>query len=385
MVLSSGTTSNIEEMKTPMIQFFSFEKVIGLPLFYLFLITSTGHAQVCDSETISKVIFTDLTDRNSALTSSIDLLGDANITPLGTSLTSSSPGSYGGIFFKSAMDFQGTGGFSLKFGIQSIPDASQTGTWEAVVTSKFNREVLPPPFSIGTDSSGRSGWSRKNALVIEIDTFDSGVLENDDNSNHVMVFLSGSEICSTVAPFSIGSGSKHLVWIDYDGFSTQLQIRIGKSGQATKPSSPTLVCNLDIWSRIPISSATYVGFTAYTPESASGAIHRIVDTLAIADAYRPYDDPDCSSYARCAPRLSEVPECVRIENKNKGRCVLVTCDADGYVWDVSGTLCCAFIEKGSWVLQGDILPGTLENGNEVSCKQARKMVAYLTNSENCLF
>lgn len=342
------------------------------------------HAQTCNSETVSEVIFSDLTILNSAYTSSVRLAGDASISTAGTALTSLISESFGGLFFNSPTDFQGSGGFSLKFSISASGLSSGVGTWEAVIASESARAILPPPFGPSYGANGLSGWSRSNALVIELDTVDSGPIEQDDGAPHVAVFLSGTRQCTTNLPFQLNPGSTYTIWVDYNGFTTTLETRVGAAGSTARPTNPTLSCVIDIWSTLSITTSTYVGFTAYGPsDSLTSAIHYLNAPIAIADAYRPYDGGSCISYARCALRESNAPQCVQDDVNGDGLCEIVICAAEGYVWDVSGEFCCAFIEKGAWIISAEAGQGPFPVGQLVPCIQTRRIVAYRTDESNC--
>lgn len=361
-----------------------FEKALPIILLIISTDIAQSHGQACNSDAISKVIFTDLTSLNAALVASVDVYGDASVTDSGMRLTNNREGSYGGIFLKAPLDFQGTGGFSLKFGIEAqLSPTPTTGTWELIITTPFSKEVLPAPFGTGSSSHGRAGWSRRNALVIEIDTYDSGIQEQDQNSNHIMVLISGSQICTGFSPPSLSAGGRHVVWVDYDGFATLLQIRIGNAGSSIRPVDATLSCAVDIWGLIPISSANQIGFAAYSDPKSSGSEHFVVDILALADAYRPYDSPKCESYAFCAARNTDTMQCVRASRGPIAMCEVEICDPNGFVWDVTGTSCCAFVEKGAWVVSPTAGEGPFEVGLPVACFQKRKILAYLSRSENC--
>lgn len=363
------------------------EEPTWLLTIYIFIFCSIPsiRAQICNSDSISNVLFLDLTYLNSALAASIELYADANITSSTIQLTTDSPGSYGGIFMKSPMEFQGTGGFSLKFGIMSKPPAAESsGTWEVVITNLINKEVLPPPFAPGFTSNGRSGWSRRDALVIEIDSTHSISSEQDSTSNHIMVSVSESKICTGVAPASLSTGEKHLIWVDYDGFATVLHIRVGAMGAGSRPIEATLSCVVDIWGLLSISSTNQIGFTAYSDSKNPGTEHSLVDVLALSDAYRPYDDSKCESYSRCAPRSTDFMQCVRSDFGTSGMCEVVQCDPNGFVWDVMGSMCCAFVEKSSLVVSPSAGVGPFDIGELVPCVQERKVLAYSASGADCL-
>lgn len=348
--------------------------ILFLFLTFLPSLISTVRSQTCDAS-ISEILIEDLTSLNSAYTTQI-LSTDVQITTAGTFLTTTTAANHGGFFFSNPTDFQGTGGFSLKFTIQNS-DLTGTGdAWEVIVASPSNLAFLPPPFATGS-SFGNSGWSRSNAFVVELDAHDSGTAEDDDNANHVAMYLSGTRICRNTLSNSLASGDRYVVWLDYNGFATRAEFRISAPNDASRPTNPTLSCDLDIWSTLDIAASNHVGFSAYNPITISGAEHRLVDSISIADGYKPYDLDDCASYAKCAEK--SVPGlCVQAEGYNK--CSVFACNS-GWVWDVSGSSCCAFVEKTTFTIANSVT--TYAVGDLVDCEETRRIVAYVTTADKC--
>ncbi|PXF41869.1 hypothetical protein BWQ96_08404 [Gracilariopsis chorda] len=348
-------------------------------IFILLLAITLPHlanAQQCSSA-ISEIIFTDLSALNSAYTSDATLSGDASIGVTGTELTTAAAGSYGGFFF-SATDFQATGGFSLKFSTQSNDSSQGVGdAFEVIIAASTNQNFFAPPFADGTTAFGQAAWSRQNAFVVEFDSYNSGTDEQDVSSSHIAIYLSGAEICKTNTAFSFGDGTQHTVWLDYNGFATQAYVRVSTDG--TRPTTATLDCDVDIWNVLNINSAHAVGFSAYNPPDQTGALHTLVGSISIADGYRPYDDDNCASYDRCSSRSTSS---LCLEGVSATTCQIVQCDT-GFVWDVSGGNCCAFVEKEAWEVSGSVDVSTLRVGDSVACVQTRKIIAYLTDQSNC--
>ncbi|KAI0559048.1 Concanavalin A-like lectin/glucanase [Gracilaria domingensis] len=349
-----------------------------IPAFLLILsvLLHRAVAQQC-SAAISEVIFTDLTSLNSAYTSDASFSGQASVNLQGTVLTTAAVASFGGFFF-SATDFQATGGFSLKFSIRSNDSSQGVGdSFEAIIAASNSQSFSAPPYAEGNSAFGQAGWSRQNAFVVEFDSYDSGADEQDSSASHVAIYLAGTEICKTDTSFVFGDGSQYTVWLDYNGFATQAYVRISADG--TRPTNAVLDCDVDIWNILNINTAHSVGFSAYNPSDQTGALHSLVDSISIADGYKPYDDDNCASYDRCSLRSTSA---LCIENIAGTTCQVVQCEP-GYVWDVSGSSCCAFVEREAYVISGGIDVSTLQVGDSVACQVTRKIVAYLTDESNC--
>lgn len=333
-------------------------------------------AQICVS---SEVIFSDITSINSAYTSQISLAGNANVDRTDTSLTTTASDSFGGFFFNSPTDFTGPGGFSVKFTIQSTDTSVGVGdVWEFIVAGSSNLDLVPPPYAPGSGNEGLSGWSRRNAFVVEFDSLNSGGTEQDSSTNHVAMYLAGTEQCTTDVSFSFASGNQYTVWVDYSGFAAKAEVRVSTANDATRPTSATLSCDVDIWSTLDISAANHVGFMAYNP-SRGGAEHSLVDSLSVADSYNPYDADTCAVYANCAQKTVDG---LCLTPQDSSNCLLSDCSA-GYIWDVTGTDCCAFIEKSTWGLSDSAGSGPFSAGQVVACEQVQRTIAFLTTSDDC--
>lgn len=343
---------------------------------YLALPLRVTLAQTCVS---SQVIFSDLTSINSAYTSQISLSGNANVDSSDTSLTTTAADSFGGFFFASPTDFTGPGGFSVKFAIQSTDTSAGPGdVWEFIVAGSSNLDIVSPPYSAGSGNEGLSGWSRRNAFVVEFDSLNSGTGEQDESTNHVAIYLAGDEQCKTDVAFSFASGDKYTVWVDYSGFASKAEVRVGGANDDTRPTSATLSCDVDIWSTMDISTANHVGFMAYNP-STGGAEHSLVDSLSVADSYNPYDFDSCSVYGSCSQKNVDA---LCLTPQTSSTCLLADCSA-GYIWDLSGTDCCAFVEKATWALSDSAGSGPFSAGDTVACEQVQRTIAFLTTPDQC--
>lgn len=352
------------------------------PLLLFLYVLPSAIAQVCDFNTVTVTTFANLTTEDPTFTNAITLLGDATISTAAISLTTTSPTSYGAFFLNNPTSFQATGAFSLKFTLSTLATAAASGAWELIITTAANRSIAPPPYAPGAAANAVAGWSRLGALVVEFDSSNSGSSEQDDSASHLAVFLSGVRQCTTDLIVPPATTGEQTVWIDYDGFSTRLDIRIGTAGSDVRPTATTLSCVIDIWSTLDISTAHHIGFAAYNNGVTSGAAHALMGPITIIDAYRPLDTSDCAAYAKCAPRTTNTPLCLLDDFDLDGSCLLLQCN-EGHVWDVSGSSCCAFVEKGAWVATDAAGPGPFVPGQFLQCEQKRRIVGYLTTSNNC--
>lgn len=265
-----------------------------------------------------------------------------------------------------------------------LQSSSSAGdAWEAIVAGTARDEFasapflasLPPPYSSG-DSAGIAGWSRSTAFVVEFDAFDSGTDENDLDSSHVAMYLSGVEVCKLSVGVDLSSGDRYTVWLDFDGFATTAAVRLSSANGDARPGSSTLECVVDIWGTLAIDKNAHVGFAAYNPLDEPGTIHRLVDGISIADGFKPYDLDDCASYAKCSAKTQSG---LCVSSRNDGNCDVIACSG-GWMWDVAGDECCAFFERTSFVVADNVV---LAEGQVVPCTQSRSTIAYLTTADRC--
>lgn len=356
-----------------------------LPVLLLFAVAVSQFSQgavgqVCDDTSISKIVYSEVSQNNLLFGPAINISGAGQIATTGTQLTTVAAGSYGGLFFKSRTTFQGPGGFSLKFSLQAKEVTGSGDAWELIIAGANSTSVLAPPYGVNQSSFGLSGWSRYNALVVEFDSFNSSTAEADTTTlDHISVFLAGTEQCVQNMPvnFSFDDGNLYTMWVDYIGFQSQLDIFISSGSPSNRPATPTMRCTVDIWGVLNIDEPYFVGFAAYNPPTTVGVAHYLVGSISIADAYRPVDNEDCAAYASCSEKVGNTL-CVTPVPETTNLCAVRECPTT-YVWSVTGTPeCCAFIEKGSYTPTGEVI-----QGRNVTCEMRRRTISFLVDSSNC--
>ena len=336
--------------------------------------------QFCNDYTVSRIIYAEITTSSPIFRPEIELYGDATVLSSHTRLTKAGAGSFGGFFLAAPTEFQGPGGFSVKFTLKSIGGGGGGGggdAWELII-ARGNAAVLPAPFGIGTSAHGKSGWSRREALVIEFDARNSGSGEKDSSENHISVFLDGAEQCESKISSDFDDGQKRTVWVDYIGFKSTLEVFLSSPNSSKRPSSPTLRCSIDVWAKLNINQRYHVGFAAYNSPNAAGVEHTLVDGISVSDAYRPFDARYCAVYAPCRA-VDDQKLCIIPIGNNI--CELQRCDTK-YVWDVTGDRCCGFIEKASWVVKGNVT-NFYEEGHQAPCVQDRKTISFTADDRFC--
>jgi len=150
-------------------------------------------------------------------------------------------------------------------------------------------------FVVQTVSSGVGGMGGgigylgiPNSLGVEFDTWNNGSGSGDPDGNHVN-FDYGGSFSSTASAVSISprmnDGDIWYAWIDYNGNSHVLELRLGLS--PSRPGSPLLAQTVDLPSILG-SPNVFAGFT-----SGTGAAVGNHDVLAweFRDDYAPIPEP----------------------------------------------------------------------------------------------
>lgn len=340
-------------------------------------------AQNCDTTGITTLVVADVSTISSDSTAT--LVGAATAQALsGIELTTAVSGSFGGLFLNNPTAFQGPGGFSIKFSIQNTGTANHGGAWEFIIAESSNRAFSSPPFASPAASNGLSGWSRKNSFVVEFDIRDSGTPEQDTSSDHISVFLAGAEqmVCKHGLPAgtSFGSGTQYTIWIDYSGFNTNLEIRYG-TDSSTRPTAAATSCSVNVWGTLDISNSHYIGFGAYNDASgdADATVLSLTESLSAVDARRPIDGATCAIFDKCS-RKSVNGLCSPLNDASASTCTLVACGT-ACQWDLSGSRCCAFVERGGW--QATDSTAANQAGDVVSCSLIRNTILQEVDDNLC--
>lgn len=194
-----------------------------------------------------------------------------------SSMSSSHSSGVGRAFFKYPIRFldfstNNVASFSCKFSFRIDPSAPYCAFGDGLAFL-----ITSNPGSVSL-SDGYMGMpvmnSRDSFLAVEFDTSFNGNL-GDINGNHVSVDLNSVLSVASVDSLSRGidfkSGRKMSVWIEYSHSENMIRVWVGYFG-FLRPSSPLLVCNIDISKSF--KEFMYVGFSA--SNGRGSAIH-VVD------------------------------------------------------------------------------------------------------------
>lgn len=137
--------------------------------------------------------------------------------------------------------------------------------------------------TVGGAGAGIGYSNVTNSVAVEYDTFfNSGY---DINGNHIGIGLNGNlnSAASTAVATDMNDGNIWHSWVDYDGASNTMEVRISDTN--IRSAAANLSYNVDLTS-ILNTSAAYVGFT-----SATGSCFNNHDILSwtFVDDYQPID------------------------------------------------------------------------------------------------
>ena len=101
------------------------------------------------------------------------------------------------------------------------------------------------------------------SVGIEYDTYNNGSFGNDPDGNHVGIDLGGNILSVQTASVAtrMNNGNVWYSWVDYDGTTDNLEIRLSQS--STRPLSALLTRNVDLATVLGTTNA-FVGFTSGT-------------------------------------------------------------------------------------------------------------------------
>jgi len=125
--------------------------------------------------------------------------------------------------------------------------------------------VQPISNSVGTGGGGIGYQGVPNSLGIEYDTWNNGFSLGDQNDgNHVAVNTNGNltDMFLTHISTPMNNGALWYSWIDYNGATNDLQIRLSQN--STRPINPLIQTNSINLSTTLGTNSAYVGFTSGT-------------------------------------------------------------------------------------------------------------------------
>ncbi|NTU72358.1 MAG: hypothetical protein HGB10_11155 [Coriobacteriia bacterium] len=182
--------------------------------------------------------------------------GSAALGGGGVRLTPSLGDQAGSMFWKQKVSLRDSGSFATAFTFR-IDDAD---SFEGGADG-FTFCIQPGTNSAFSVGSGLGYGDIPDSLAVEFDTFANGAV-GDPDGNHVGIDLNGS-VTSTVTAvpsFILQGGDTGYAWIEYDGDSDMLYVRVSNSD--IRPSAPLLSKSVDLYGCY--GPDVFLGFTAST-------------------------------------------------------------------------------------------------------------------------
>jgi len=121
--------------------------------------------------------------------------------------------------------------------------------------------IQPDSAAEGTGGGGLGYQGIPKSVAIEIDTFFNPGFKEPEK-NHVGISLNGlaESVATAEAPFTLNDGKIYHAWVDYDGKSDTLQVRLALTN--SRPAEPLLSHKVDLENIL--GAEEYVGFSAST-------------------------------------------------------------------------------------------------------------------------
>jgi len=167
----------------------------------------------------------------------------------------------GSVFSTTTLALSNLNSFSTRFQFQ-ITGSGGIGDADGVGADGLVFVVQTVSNNVGGAGVGIGYQGINHSVGIEFDTYNNGSLD-DNNGNHVGIDLNGninSVVQTGVLP-RFNDGNIWTAWVDYDGSTNQLEVRVNQTG--LRPGGATLSHNVNLATALGTPNA-YVGFTSGT-------------------------------------------------------------------------------------------------------------------------
>lgn len=223
-------------------------------------------------------------------TAGLQLNGVASTTNAGgrsvLRVTPSAQGQAGSVFSTNAITLSNAYSFSTRFTF-NINTPFNGGADGLVFV------IQPNANNVGGNGGGIGYDGIANSLGIEFDSWNNGGIDGNSD-NHVGIDTGGNinSVLRAESPFLLDGGTDLTAWVDYNGASKTLEVRLNNS--LNRPGAALLTYAVDLASVIGNPNA-FVGFTSGT--GAAGANHDLVSWTFI-DNFAPISGvPEPSTWA----------------------------------------------------------------------------------------
>lgn len=225
---------------------------------------STLQAALVSAAGLAIPAFGQITISDFSTASGLQLNGNAAIVGSVARITPAAFDQAGSLFSTSTVTLGSAFSFSSFFtfritGSGGIGDGDGAGADGLVFVVQTNAN------NVGGSGGGMGYQGIPNSVGVEFDTYDNGSGAGDPNGNHVNVDFGGAfSSTATAVPVSnrMNNGNVWSAWVDYNGATTTLEVRLAESS-TVRPVSPFASVTQDL-STILGSTNAFVGFTSGT-------------------------------------------------------------------------------------------------------------------------
>jgi hypothetical protein len=188
---------------------------------------------------------------------SLNLTGDASIQGSALRLTQAKNWLHGVALYKSAVSLGSKRDFSARFSFEMTDPNCHMGLGADGIS--FVLQSGDKPAHAPGNGVGYSGTEM--SVAIEFDTFINGEFK-DPNDQHIGLSLHGDPVSysTAISPYTLNDGRTYYSWIEYDGSSKFLEVRVADSNE--RPAKPILRSQVDLSSVV--GEKVFVGFSAST-------------------------------------------------------------------------------------------------------------------------
>jgi opacity protein-like surface antigen len=187
----------------------------------------------------------------------LNLTGDASIQGSSLRLTQAKNWLQGVALYNSSVALDSKRSFSASFSFEmSDPNCNSSLGADGIsfVLQSGDKPVHAPGNGVGYSGTEMS-------VAIEFDTFVNGEFK-DPSDQHIGLSLHGDPVSysTAISPYTLNDGRTYYSWVEYDGSSKFLEVRIADSNN--RPEKPTLRSQVDLSSVL--ADKVFVGFSAST-------------------------------------------------------------------------------------------------------------------------
>ena len=195
-------------------------------------------------------------------------------------------GQSGSAFLTNAVNLSNNASFSSYFKFQ-ITDSQGLGDEDGAGADGLVFTIQTIANNVGGFGGGIGYAGIDQSLGVEFDTYNNGSNNKENNGNHIGININGdvNSVASQPVANRLNNGNIWSVWVDYNGVSDVLEVRISETN--LRPSTAFLSYTIDLPNILTTNNA-FIGFTSGTGSGKGD--HDILD-WQFNNSYNPIDLP----------------------------------------------------------------------------------------------